>query len=71
MFNEIFNIVQEIDNSKGLEAVVSAAQQIQGLVNLVNANEIKERNLKNALIDSLIVILQSHKDKVSNGQANQ
>ena len=50
---------------EGLEYTHTAGllQQIANIVNIVNAQYMKEAEGKNAAIDAICAILQSHKDK--------
>lgn len=59
MLDKIKNLFKE-----GLEYTHTAGllQQIANVVNIVNAQYMKEASGKNAAIDEICAILQSHKD---------
>lgn len=61
MFDKIFYIVQEVNNSQGIKILERLIQSLSFLVNILNSDEIKHR--KNEIIDDLIKVLESHKDK--------
>jgi hypothetical protein len=65
MLDKIKNLFKE-----GLEYTHTAGilQQIANLTNIVHAQYMKDENGKNAAIDAICEILQSHKDKPSSGE---
>lgn len=63
MFDKIFQIVQAIDNSQGLKVLEQLVKSLGYVMNVLNSDEVKDK--KNELIDDLIAMLQTHKDKPS------
>jgi len=58
---------------EGLEYTHTAGllQQIANITNIVHAQYMKDADGKNAAIDSICAILQSHKDKAATAETNK
>jgi hypothetical protein len=67
MLDEIKSLFKE-----GLEYTHTAGllQQIANMLNIVNAQYLKDGNARNAALDLLCKILQSHKDTVAASPVN-
>lgn len=69
MFDKIFQVVQSLDNSQGLKVLEQIIRSLSYVITVINSDELKGR--KNELIDDLIAILQTHKDKTTQQQPTQ
>lgn len=59
MFNKLFSYLVHISNFNTL------TQYIENIVEGLESNYLKDQSMKNAAIDSIIEILQAHKDKTN------
>lgn len=60
MFNEIYNLLKEVASK---DEILSIFENVLGVVEEIYQLDLKDQNLKNAVLDEVIKILQDHKSK--------